>query len=59
MPTVELLTEGEIEERRRALLDMVGMSEEELRERGEAYALSVREVGILTELDGLDFLLGR
>jgi uncharacterized small protein (DUF1192 family) len=58
MPTIEILSAEELEERRTALLAEVDMTEDELRNRGRTYSLSVHEAGILTEIDGLDFLLG-
>lgn len=58
MPTVEVLTFDEIAARREQLLDSVRMSEEELRAKAADYALGAHEIGILLELDGLDYLLG-
>jgi hypothetical protein len=59
MPPVELLTPTEIEARRRELLESIGMDENMLRERARSYLLSAEEAGVLTELDGLEFLLGK
>lgn len=58
MPEVEILSHDEIVRRRNELLSEAAMSEEELRNRAAAYTLSPREAGILSELEGLEFLLG-
>jgi hypothetical protein len=54
---VERLNPSEIEARRAELLARVGMSEEELRARGAAYALTDAQAAVLDELEDLDFLL--
>lgn len=59
MPIVEMLSENEIRERRAHLLAEVGMSEDQLRERAQSYSLTADEAGVLAEIDGLDFLLGK
>lgn len=59
MPTVEMISREEIHRRRKALLAEACMPEAELRRRGAVYALDARESGILDEIDGLDFLLGK
>jgi hypothetical protein len=57
MPTVELLSPAEIEGRRRDLLRRAGMPEDELRRRARDYMLTREQVGILSELEDLDYLL--
>lgn len=54
--TVDFLDDQALQERRRAILERIGVSEDELRERGERYALSAEELAALDELDGLDYL---
>lgn len=56
MPTVELLTDAEIEDRRRQLLERAGLPEEELRRRSRDYMLTREQMGILRELEDLDYL---
>jgi hypothetical protein len=56
---VEALSRTEIEARKRALLDRAAMSEDELRSRGEDYALTGAQAAILDELEDLDFLLDK
>ena len=58
MPSLEVLTKDDIEARRRCLLRDAAMTEDELRERARSYTLTARESGILSEVDGLEFLLG-
>lgn len=58
MPTVEVLSHDDIVRRKAELLASVGASEDELRERAASYMLNPREAGILSEIDGMEFLLG-
>lgn len=54
--TVEILDGDALRERRQSILTRIGVSEDELRERGERYALTADELAALDELDGLDYL---
>ena len=58
MPEVETLSHDEIVRRRDELLAEAAMSEDELRSRAADYILSSREAAILSEIEGLEFLLG-
>ncbi len=55
--TVRALTRQEMLEERTNLLDRAGMTEAELRERGDAWELDAHHRGLLARIDGLDFLL--
>ena len=48
----------ELEERRRAILERIGLTEDELRARRDLYDLAGNEFGVLMELEEIDFLLG-
>lgn len=55
---INVLTSKDIEVRRRKLLDRVGMSLYELRERAHEYELSIEELEILRALERLEFIAG-
>ena len=52
------MTEHEVAERRCVLLERVGCSLYELRDRAHDYELSIEELEILRELERLEFLVG-
>ena len=54
--TVDILSDDEVRDRRADVLRAVGVSEQELRERGARYALTAHELAALEELNGLDYL---
>lgn len=58
MTTIERLSETELHERRAELLRRSGMSELELRAQAAHFALTVEQADLLSEVDGLDYLLG-
>jgi hypothetical protein len=55
--TVRKLTRDDMLDERAALLAEAGMSEDELRARGEAWELDAHHRGLLARIDGLNFLL--
>lgn len=55
--TVRTLTREDMLNERAALLTEAGMTAEELRARGAAWTLDAHHRGILSRVDGLDFLL--
>ena len=55
---VNVMTEHEVAERRCVLLERVGCSLYELRDRAHDYELSIEEFEILRELERLEFLVG-
>ncbi len=55
--TVNSLSRDEIETELVALVREAGMSEDELRERGEAWDLDAHQRGLLARVEGLRFLL--
>ncbi len=55
--TVRKLSREDMLNERAELLTAAGMSEHELRVRGEAWELDAEHRGILARIDGLDFLL--
>lgn len=57
MPTVIHRTRDELEEQRSRLLEEVGMSHGELRERAEAYTLSMDQLDVWHTVEGIDYLL--
>lgn len=57
MSNVTIVTPDELRVTRARLLEASGMSEEELRRRGRAYQLDLEEIGILDEIDQIDYLL--
>ncbi|MDR7189542.1 hypothetical protein J2Y46_002368 [Microbacterium sp. BE35] len=57
--TVEILSLQDINERHRELLNDVGVSMSELRDRAHAYELTIDELEVLRELERLEFLAGR
>lgn len=57
--TVEILSLQDINERHRELLNDVGVSVSELRDRAHAYELTIDELEVLRELERLEFLAGR
>lgn len=54
--TVDFLDARTLAERRRLILERIGVAEGDLRERGARYALTAAELAALDELDGLDYL---
>lgn len=58
--TAELheVTREQLEERRRAALARLGISERDLRQRAVEHVLTPEERDVLTELEEIDFLLG-
>ncbi len=58
--TAELyeVTRPQLEERRRAVLTRLDISERELRQRAVEHVLTPEERDALTELEEIDFLLG-
>lgn len=57
--TVESVTDDQLEKERSTLLTSVGMSEQELLERGEAWSLETEEQWqAFSRLQGIRFLLG-
>lgn len=58
LPELVLLhDDDEVQEQKNALLASIGLSEEELRQRGAAYLLTFEETLVLRELENLNFLL--
>lgn len=57
MPTVIHRTRVELEEQRSRLLEEVGMSHAELRERAESYTLSMDQLDVWHTVEGIDYLL--
>ncbi|KLL10484.1 MULTISPECIES: hypothetical protein [Protofrankia] len=51
-------TREELEERRRVILERIGLTAEELRARRDAYDLAGDEFATVIELEEIDFLLG-
>ncbi|WP_193048202.1 hypothetical protein [Mycolicibacterium baixiangningiae] len=58
MTRTETLTDDELRARRRAILDKLGMSFEELRDRANSYALAGEEHEAWEQLESIAFLLG-
>ncbi|MFX4294502.1 hypothetical protein [Streptomyces bohaiensis] len=57
MPTVIRKTREQVVEQRERLLQEVGMSHEELRDRAETYTLTMDQLMIWHTIEGLDYLL--
>lgn len=57
-PAFEVLSPADIETRRKALLERVGLSLYDLRTRAHEYQLTIQELEILRELERLEFLAG-
>lgn len=57
-PIVNVLSQKDLERRRRELLDTVGCSLYDLRDRAHEYKLSIDELEVLRELERLEFLAG-
>lgn len=55
--TVRTWSRADMVRERKRLLAVAAMTEEELRARGEAWELDAEHRGILSQIDGLDFLL--
>ena len=57
-PTVEILTEDDLRQRRSAVLASLSLDEETLRRGAARYTLTAEEVAALDEIDRIDYLLG-
>ncbi|SOD64011.1 hypothetical protein SAMN06297387_113170 [Streptomyces zhaozhouensis] len=57
MPTVIHMTRTEALRQREELLERAGLSYEQLRERADAYALTMEQLLIWHTIEGLDYLL--
>jgi hypothetical protein len=57
-PIVNVLSRTDLEARRQELLDSVGCSLYDLRDRAHEYVLSIEELEVLRELERLEFLAG-
>ena len=57
-PTVEILTEEDLQARRAEILAAQTLTEEELRRGAARYTLTADEVAALDEVDRIDYLLG-
>lgn len=53
---VKVFDRDSLERRRASVLERVGVTEQDLRERGARYALTADEMAVLDELNGLDYL---
>ena len=58
MPTTISMSHEELESRRQAILDGIGMTEGELRKRAKTYTLQPHERRAFEALRAIDFLLG-
>lgn len=56
---VDMVTPREAKAEIKRLLQRVGMSRDELERRGDAWELDADERGVLADIRGLEFLLGR
>ena len=56
---VDMVTAKEAKAEIKRLLQRVGMSRDELDRRGDAWELDADERGVLADIRGLEFLLGR
>ena len=56
---VQMVTSKQANREIKRLLKSVGMSRQELEVRGEAWELNADERGVLADIRGLEFLLGR
>lgn len=59
VPVVEVLSVEDVEARRRDLIESSGMSERELYERADVYALTLAQMDVVRKLRSLDYLAGR
>jgi hypothetical protein len=58
MSNVTLTTPEDLRETRARLLAEAGLPEDELRRRGQRYELDLHLIGLLDEIDQIDYLLG-
>ena len=58
MSNVTLTTPEDLREARARLLAEAGLPEDELRRRGQRYELDLHLIGLLDEIDQIDYLLG-
>ena len=58
MSNVTLTTPDDLREARARLLAEAGLPEDELRRRGQRYELDLHLIGLLDEIDEIDYLLG-
>ena len=56
---VDMVTPREAKAEIKRLLQRVGMSRDELERRGDDWELDANERGVLADIRGLEFLLGR
>ena len=56
---VDMVTPKQAKDEIKRLLQRVGMSRDELERRGGAWELDADERGVLADIRGLEFLLGR
>ncbi|MFE1361345.1 hypothetical protein [Streptomyces harbinensis] len=57
MPTVIHRTREQLEDQKASLLEQVGMTYEQLRDRAQVYSLSMDELMIWHTIEGIDYLL--
>lgn len=57
MPTVIHRTREQLEDQKANLLEQVGMTYEQLRDRAQVYSLSMDELMIWHTIEGIDYLL--
>jgi len=57
-PLVQIMTQRELRDRRRQLLNEAPMSEEDLRRGAASYILTPEQAALLDEIDRIDYLLG-
>jgi hypothetical protein len=57
-PTVQIMSRGQLQERRQELLSAACMDESKLRQAAADYLLSAEQTAILDEIDRIDYLLG-
>lgn len=58
MPTTINMSHEELEDRRRAILEGIGLTEKELQQRAKTYMLQPNERKAFEALRAIDFLLG-
>lgn len=58
MSNITLATPDELRASRARLLADSGLDEAELRRRGQEYSLDLHLIGLLDEIDQIDYLLG-
>ncbi len=56
---VDMVTQKEAKDEIKRLLERVGMSRDELERHGDAWDLDAEQRGVLADIQGLEFLLGR